>query len=111
MWEVGHNTWILIGIVFGAAAGALGAYVGWRRAAGPAGTRLSKWIAALTFVLALGLGAVALSIRIGPLHRALLFLPSAILLFWLAWQVRAIRSARRDESESCGGCGKGCHGK
>ncbi len=110
--EVSQHGWVVVGIILGAAAGVLGAYAGWRQAAGPAGTRPPRWIAALTLVLGLGLGAVALSMSVGHLQRALLLLPSATLGLWFVFQVRAIREAGKDESHSCGAdCGKGCHRK
>jgi hypothetical protein len=97
--QMNQQAWVWIGLVLGAAAGALGAYAGWRRAGGSESDSPRLWVAATTLGLALGLGAVIARIRLDPAHRLILLLPVVLLGYWFIRQARAIRVARGRRSE------------
>jgi hypothetical protein len=95
-----------MGIFFGVASGALGAYAGWRRARHGTGKHagsehnggthtgsdsVPRWMNVTTLVLALGLGAVATRVRLDYGDRVLVFLPALIMGFWFVRQLLARR--------------------
>lgn len=96
--QMNQEAWIWTGVLLGAAAGMLGAYVGCMRASRPEADSPQAWVACATLGLALGLGAVVTRIRLDAAHRLVLLLPVLLLGYWFIRQVGSIRRARGKES-------------
>jgi hypothetical protein len=98
-----QRIWTLTGIFLGVAAGVLGAYAGWKSSRGPLSKGPARALAVFTLLIAIGLGAVALKVKVTWGIRTFLLLPSAFLGYWFARQTRTITRHGRPPGRDEGG--------